>query len=121
MNSSEPGLVSRTSIIILSSVLIGMGAGGAIGREIASLCGYAGLLGLACFCALHLVADFRATEHNDQLSTSAATRLSKHRSGMLQLLNMQQTGDRADTSYTATVATSADPRAQRTAEAKTAR
>src|SRR5690349_11835533 len=90
MNSSEPALVSRTTIIILSSILIGMGAGGAIGYEIASLCGYAGLLGLASFCALHLVAEFRSTEHNDQLSASAASRLSKHRRGMLQMLNMRQ-------------------------------
>jgi hypothetical protein len=118
MLTSQDRLVSRSTIVILSAVLIGMGAGGAVGTDIASLCGYAGLLGLASFCALHLVAEWRSTERNDQLSSAAASRLSKHRSGIAQLLHSAD--DRPDPTYVGTVATSADPRARGTTEPRSA-
>jgi hypothetical protein len=112
MLSPQDKLVSRSTIVILSAVLIGMGAGGAVGTDIAAFCGYAGLLGLASFCALHLVAELRSTERNDHLSTLAASRLSKHRRGILQFLQLRSAGEEPEATYVGRVATTADPRAR---------
>jgi hypothetical protein len=60
-------LLSRSSIVILSAVLVGMGIGNSLHGEVATLCGFAGLIGVAAFFSLHLVAHRR---HSDKINTA---------------------------------------------------
>lgn len=67
--------ISRFTIALLGSALIGMAAGRQLGAELADLCGFGGLLGIACYLSLGVVARGRQQERAALLQRSAESRL----------------------------------------------
>lgn len=68
-------VISRFAIVLFGAVLIGMGAGQQLRGDLADLCGMVGLLSLACYAALELVARNRDREHAAALQHAAEARL----------------------------------------------
>lgn len=68
--------ISRFTIVLLGAVLIGMATGRQFEPEMADLCGYVGLLSIACWLSLELVARGRQRQRASTLQRSAEFRLS---------------------------------------------
>ena len=80
---SDDCVISRFTVVILSCVLIGMGVGTSLPTKVATLCGLAGLFGLACYASLTLVAHSRWQVWSSTLQESAERRLDKHHGGLI--------------------------------------
>lgn len=67
IDDRQRALLSRTCIMILSAMLLGMGVGHDMTNDVAALSGCTGLFGFASYLALHLVACRR---HADRVNAT---------------------------------------------------
>lgn len=75
-------LISRTTLLILALVLLGMGLGGKMPPEVASICLLFGCFGVASYTMLELVTRYRFAQQYD----AARNRIEKAVSRRLSLL-----------------------------------
>ena len=81
LGSMQPGVVSRSSIIIPSVLLLGMGLGQSADADSASFCGLIGFWGLTAYVSLSFVAYAHKQELNARQQESVISRLYQRRDG----------------------------------------